>query len=149
MLNPGRLKCWKKLIVSLIGASAIATAIPVEARPIIIEESRYLGPVPYQGPTITHIPMRSVSGSNVRRYYYSRDSYPSYPNYSRIRRSTLVNPTVIDSQISDSILINPVIVNPPVERRYYRNSPVERRYYRSRGGYLRYVSPGVQIQIGH
>ena len=148
MLNPGRLKCWKNLIVSLIGASAIATAIPVEARPIIIEESRYLGPVPYRGPTITHIPVRSVNRSSAHPYYYSRDSYPSYSR--RIRRSTLVNPTVIDSQISDSILINPVIVNPPVERRYYRNSPVERRYYRSGGGYLRYVSPGggVQIQIG-
>ena len=138
MLNPG-LKCWRNLIVSLIGASVFATAVPVEARPIIVEESRYLGPVPYQGPTITHIPMRSVTGSSVRRYYYTRDSYPSYSR--RIRRSTLVNPTVIDSQISDSILINPVIVNPPVERRYYRSG----------GGYLRYVSPGggVQIQIGH
>ena len=145
MLNPGRLKCWRNLIVSLIGASVFASAIPAEARPIIIEESRYLGPVPYQGPTITHIPMRSVTGSSAHRYYYQRDSYPSY---SRIRRSTLVNPTIVDSQISDSILINPVIVNSPVERRYYRNSPVERRYYRSRGGYLRYVSPGVQIQIG-
>lgn len=136
MLNPSRPKCWKNLIVSLLGASVIASAIPVEARPIIIEESRYLGPVPYRGPTITHIPMRSVNRFSARPYSYQN----SYPGYSRIRRSTLVNPTVIDSQISDSILINPVIVN----------SPVERRYYRSGGGYLRYVSPGggVQIQIG-
>ena len=134
MLNPVRPKCWR--IVFLLCVSALA-AVPAEARPIIVKETRYLGPVPYQGPVITHMPI-SVTGSS-RRYYGTVSAPRSYS--STIRRSTLVNPTVVNSQISDSVLINPVIVN----------SPVKRRYYGSRSGYLRYVSPGggVQIQIVH
>ena len=93
MLNPVRPKCWR--IVFLLCVSALA-AVPAEARPIIVKETRYLGPVPYQGPVITHMPI-SVTGSS-RRYYGTVSAPRSYS--STIRRSTLINPTVINSQIS-------------------------------------------------
>ncbi len=57
--------------------------------------------------------------------YPSYSHYPSYPNYpightpfrhrshSGINRSTLINPTIINSPIRNSTIINPTIVNSP------------------------------------
>ncbi|MGF1479306.1 MAG: hypothetical protein ACFB4I_07415 [Cyanophyceae cyanobacterium] len=126
---------WRGVVASLtVGFAVVAPS--VEARPIY-GSSFYRGPVPYQGPRITHRPLRS---RQVLRSYDSRfgsDIYSPARRYgSTIRHSTLVNPTVINSQIRDSVLINPVFITPSRQRRYTRKR------------YVRYATPGsIEIRI--
>lgn len=166
MLNSNR---WTfKILASLIGVVSIAAAQPVEARPVVVRQSRYYqqrgrvhvrpviirqpryirqvrGPVPYRGPVITHTPVGSTIGlprhRPSRRYY--RESFPSeraIRSQRTIRNSTLVNPTIVNSEIDDSVLINPVIINSRSHRRSF-----ERRYYRQ----YSVPSRGIHIQFGN
>lgn len=74
---------------------------------------------------VGHYPPRqnlTYQKPNIR--YYHRQPHLIHRSRS-IRRSVLVNPTVINSTISDSILINPTIID-------RRHDSYRRSYYRPR-----------------
>ena len=177
MPNPNR---WNlKILAALIGVASLAAALPVEARPVFrspyYREASPLGPIPYRGPVITHIPIGSATGSPTRlrsssRYYsrpnsirYYGDSYPV--RRETIRNSTLVNPTtryyeesypVRRDTIRDSTLVNPtiinseiddsVLINPTIVNPRSRHRDYERRYYRRQ---YSVPSSGIYIQFGN
>lgn len=128
------------LALGVVGLVAAGT--PVAARPLVIQSSPcasfiHGSPIPtprpvnpYTGQSCSVAPVNSVLYNRVRT-----------PRRGTIRDSTLINPTVIDSQVRDSVLINPVIINSPGSRtnrgtRIYRNQRVIQS------------APLIQIRLG-
>jgi len=142
-------KHWKTLFTAVTLGVAILPAVTFPAMAdhgVIIQRSRRQAPTPaignmiYGSPIPAPMPVNPVTGSSIRnssRYegYYD---YPRQRNHT-IERSTLINPTIIDSDISDSILINPTIIRDRDSHRRYDYD--QRRVYSP--------SRGVQIRISY
>lgn len=144
-------KPWKTFLtaVSLSVGILPAVAFPAMAdHGVIIQRSRPLRQAPapavgnmiYGSPIPAPMPVNPTTGHSIRRSSRYDDSYYQPRRRDRtIERSTLINPTIVDSDISDSVLINPTII---------RDRHSHRRYdYHQRRIYS--PSRGVQIRIGY
>lgn len=141
-------KHWKSLLTALTLSMAIFPAVSFPAiaeHRVIIQRTRREAPSPmignmiYGSPIPAPMPVNPITGTSLRHSTRRYEDYYDYPRRSdrTIKRSTLINPTIIDSEISDSILINPTIIRDYDSDLYYDYDG--RRVYSPSGG--------VQIRI--
>ena len=127
----------------------VGLTVSAEAKPLVIHRTTIIPTYSYPAPVLVNPtpvlinPTATQTHTNFK--VYTPNVPTAIPNTRNVIRganidnSTLVNPTIIDSQIDDSVIINPQIVLP--HRR--------RRRYRSRGTSIYLGGDGLQIQIGY